>query len=470
MSKKGLQRLLAVIVVLLVIGTSAAVYSFVAPKGHALVLIGFDQDRAYADESALCDIGPRVPGTDADLKGAEYVEGAFTKAGLSGVRIEEHTLTTFKVNSASLMLMVAQLRNPTYKSYAHITDFVLYQYSASTNGDLRLEIADVGNGTEEAFAGQDVTGKAVLTTLQCLPRAAEHGARAVIVQNLRLAAELDYPPYSGGLYGGDANGDSIPYPDAYPDAVVPTCAVSKSVGDEIRAAIQNARHIPLVGKGTVYVQLNFDTTIQKGSIYNVMGDVKGAGSKDMIYIVAHRDCTYINPGAVDNAAGVATIIELARQLARRQVDGTIRIIATDAEETGLLGATEYVKAHESEVRDHGLLCINFDMNDVNLERVKVLNIESSNANHTKALKDLRELMFQKHPDLQKRYIVNITRGGGGADGGPFMKRGTDGCLAMGEWGSSWEYHTQWDTIDYVNKESWAVGGMLLGSLALFLAA
>jgi len=117
--------------------------------------------------------------------------------------------------------------------------------------------------------------------------------------------------------------------------VVPTCAVSKAVGDEIRGAIKNARHLPVVGTGTVWIEMNFNTAIQKGSIYNVIGDVKG---------------------------------------------------------------------------------------------------------------------------------------GGGPDGGPFMKRGTEGCLAMGEWGSSWEYHTQWDTIDHVNKESWAVGGMLLGSLALHLAA
>jgi hypothetical protein len=299
--------------------------------------------------------------------------------------------------------------------------------------------------------------------------AAVKGATAVLVQNTRLAAELDYPPYSGGLYGSDENGDNIPYPDAYPDGVLPTCALSRAVGEEIRDAINSSRHLPLLGTGTVWVELDFDTNIGPGAIYNVVGDVKGSGSKQVIYIVAHRDSTYINPGAVDNAAGVATIMELARQLARMKVDGTIRFIATDAEETGLLGATEYVKAHETEVKEHGLVCINFDMNDVNLDRVKVLNIQSSNDNHTRVLTELRQLLFARHPELGKRYIVNITKGGGGADGAPFMKRGTDGCLAMGEWGSSVEYHTPWDTIEYANKESWAVGGMLLGSLALDLA-
>lgn len=464
------KRLLAVLIVAMILCASAAVYSFSFPQNRPRELIGFDSERAYKDESALTQIGPRVPGTDAGLAGAEYVRDEFANIGLANVEMEDHELTTFQVNSASLSLIVAQLRNPVRKTYVHITDFVLYQYSGSTNGDLRLEIVDVGNGTEEAFHGADVAGKAVISTLQCLPRAAQHGALAVLVQNTRLAAEMGYPPYSGGLYGSDSNGDSIPYPDAYPNAVVPTCAVSGEVGNEIRDAINNSRHLPLVGTGTVWIEMNFATTIGKGTIHNVIGDVLGASSEDIVYIVAHRDCTYINPGAVDNAAGVATMIEIARQIAGRHPGGTIRFIATDAEETGLLGATEYVKSHEAEVRDHGLLCINFDMNDVNLERVNVLNIESSDANHSRLLGELAGLMFSKHPQLGDRYMVNITKGGGGADGGPFMKRGTEGCLAMGEWGSSREYHTQWDTIEHVNQESWAVSGMLLGSLAIHLAS
>jgi len=464
------RKLAAVLLVLVIFGSLAAVYTLVLPKKGSLVLIGFDPDRAYLDAMALTGFGPRVPGSQAGQESADYVLEGFKKANLSGVVMEDHELTTFQVNSASLSLIVAQLRNPVRKTYTHLTDFVLYEYSGSTGGGIRLEIVDVGNGTEEAFQGVDASGKAVLSTLQCLPRAAEHGARAVLIQNTRLAAQMGYPPYSGGLYGSDANGDSIPYPDAYPNAVVPTCAVSKTVGEQIRSAINNSRHMPVLGTGTVWIEMNFDTTIGKGVIHNVIGDVKGSGSEDIIYIVAHRDCTYINPGAVDNAAGVATIMEMARQLARHQTRCTIRFIATDAEETGLLGATEYVKSHEALVKEHGILCINFDMNDVNLKRVKVLNIESSDANNSRVLEELSGSMMSSHPHFRDRYTVNITKGGGGADGGPFMKRGTEGCLAMGQWGSSEEYHTQWDTIDYVNQESWAVGGILLGSLALRLAS
>ena len=445
-------------------------YSFSQSEMKRAPLVDFNDDEAYIDMQYLTDIGPRVPGTENDLRGAEYVESRFLEAGLGDVHIESHMVTTFEVNRASLSLISAGLRNPIYRNYVHLADFILYQYSGSTNGEITLDIVDAGNGSEQAFEGIDVEGKAVITTQQALPRAAEHGALAVIVQNIRSGEEMDYPPYSGGLYGGDENGDSIPYPDANPGAVVPTCSVSRSVGDEIIEAIKSSIEIPILGTSNVKIQIDFDTTIEKNNIYNVVGDVVGSEKNAaIVYIVAHRDTTYINPGAVDNTVGTVTIMEMARQLAKFDVGKTIRFISMDAEEKGLLGATEYVKSHEDEVKERGIIVMNFDMNDVNLERVDTLNIGISNKGYKDKLEGIREMMFDKHPELKERYRVNITEGGGGPDGAPFMKRGIDGSFAMGEWGSSWEYHTQWDTIENVNQDSWRLSGIMFGTLALEIA-
>jgi aminopeptidase YwaD len=462
-------KLLAIVVTLIFIVSLIAVYTVSRISEHSYQIVEFDYDEAYIDMQYLTGIGPRVPGTENDLKGAQYVESRFVEAGLSDVHIENYTITTFEVNSAYLSLISLELGGQIITNYEHIQDFVLHQYSGSTNGDLTLEIVDVGNGSEENFQGVDVEGKAVLSTQQVLPKAAEYGVAAVIVQNERLGEELGFPPYSGGLYGSDDNGDTVPYPDAHPNAVLPTCCVSMDVGEEIRDAIENARESPLLGISTVYIQMNFDTTIEKNEIYNVIGDVRGKESpKEMIYIVAHRDTTYINPGAVDNTVGSVTIMEMARQLAKYDVDKTIRFISVDAEEKGLLGATEYVKAHEDEVSRYGIICMNFDMNDVNLDRADTLETEISNGNYREKLVEIKNLMLDKYPELQK-YNINITAGGGGPDGAPFFKRGIDASFAMGEWGSSWEYHTQWDTIEYVNKESWKLSGVMFGTLALDIA-
>ena len=492
-----IHKIAAVTVVLLVISGFLAYYTFGRSETPTVYLVGFDCDEAYVDMQYLTDIGPRVPGTSKALEGARYVETRFNEAGLSGVHIEEHSITTFEVNSAFLSLVVYGLRNGGTTNYVHVRDFVLYQYSGSTNGEVTYDIVDVGDGSEEALSSVDVRGKAVITTQQALPRAAEHGARAVIVQNLRSGRDMGYPPYSGGLYGGDENGDSIPYPDANPGAVIPTCSVSKAVGDEIKEAVASARTIPILGRSTVQVRMNFDTTIAKNNIYNVVGDVPGedwkgpggddtgngdegegsdgsgggsdSGSGGIVYIVAHRDTTYINSGAVDNTVGTVTIMEMARQLADYDVRRTIRFISVDAEEKGLLGATEYVKSHEDEVKERGIICINFDMNDVNLDRVDTLETSISNAEYRARLEVFRDRLFDSDPDLADKYNINISDGGGGPDAAPFMKREIDGAFAMGEWGSSWEYHTQYDTIKHVNRESWQLGGIIFGTLAVEIA-
>ena len=463
-------KLFTGIVVAIIILSFIAYYTVSKLSQSSYQLVDFDSDEAYKDMKVLTDMGPRAPGTEEDFMGAEYVRSRFSEAGLENVNIEEHTLTTFEVNSASLSLITIELGGQISRSYEHIQDFVLYQYSGSTNGEVTLEIVDVGNGSKENFEGADVEGKAVIATQQVLPKAAEYGVTAVIVQNLRTGKELGYPPYCGGLYGSDENGDNIPYPDANPNAVLPTCAVSKAVGDEIKEAIENARESPVLGLSSVWIQMDFDTTIEKNEIYNVVGDIKGSKNPDdMIYVVAHRDTTYINPGAVDNTVGTVTIMEMARQLVNYDVGKTIRFISVDAEEKGLLGATEYVKAHENEVKEHGIICMNFDMNDVNLERVDTLEVQISNGDYKNKLKEIKTLMLEEHPDLRENYNINITDGGGGPDGAPFMKRGIDGSFAMGEWGSSWEYHTQWDTIEHVNSESWKLSGIMFGTLALKIA-
>ena len=471
MEKKHILIGFAIAAVVILIIASVVVYStIVSSKGDPLTLVGFDPDAAYADMQALCAIGPRGPGTEEDLEGAQYVEGKFTEAGLSDVHIEEYPVTTYRINSAEMSLITLSIRGQVVTDYTHLEDFVLYEYSGSTNGILRLEIVNGGDGSEEALSAIDCDGKAVITTMQCLPRAVEHGARAVIVQNLRLGEQYDYPPYQGGLYGGDSNGDSIPYPDAYPDAVVPTCSVSKAVGDEILGAIDSVGTIPIIGISRVWIQLNFDTTIGTNPIYNVVGDVKGSKHPDqVVYVVAHRDSTYISPGAVDDLCGTVTVMEMARQLAKYRPERTIRFISMDAEEIGVIGATEYAKAHEGEISGSGVFCINFDMNDVDLEHVDTLDVSVSNGSYKNKMVEIIDLMYERNPDIKSAYNINLTFGGGGPDDGPFRKRGLEAAFAMGEWGSSWEYHTALDTIEYVNKDSWRLSGFIFGTLALDLA-
>ena len=83
-------------------------------------------------------------------------------------------------------------------------------------------------------------------------------------------------------------------------------------------------------------------------ITNVVADIRGARWPDQYVIVgAHIDSTPLGTGAVDNATGVAAVMEAARILARSGVrpERTIRFILFAGEESGLVGSRGYVAAH-----------------------------------------------------------------------------------------------------------------------------
>jgi len=82
--------------------------------------------------------------------------------------------------------------------------------------------------------------------------------------------------------------------------------------------------------------------------YNVVGTQWGTVYPDQEYVIgAHYD-SVDNPGADDNASGVAGVLEAARILTQYDSEYTIRYIAFDREEQGLYGSEAYVADHATD--------------------------------------------------------------------------------------------------------------------------
>ncbi len=107
---------------------------------------------------------------------------------------------------------------------------------------------------------------------------------------------------------------------------------------------------------TQFRQLGFATEIQKRLAYrketgqglsmatveNVIAEKPGSAKSGTLLLTAHYDSHLTGPGAGDDAAGVAALLETARALEPGR--NTLRILITDGEEMGLLGAQGYVDA------------------------------------------------------------------------------------------------------------------------------
>ena len=94
---------------------------------------------------------------------------------------------------------------------------------------------------------------------------------------------------------------------------------------------------------------------------NVLARIKGQGpsGKKTLMLCAHYDSAHEGPGAADDAAGVAVVLETLRALkAGPPLERDVIALLSDGEEMGLLGARLFVDEHPW-AKDVGIV-LNFD--------------------------------------------------------------------------------------------------------------
>ncbi|HWS37147.1 MAG TPA: M20/M25/M40 family metallo-hydrolase [Actinoplanes sp.] len=90
-------------------------------------------------------------------------------------------------------------------------------------------------------------------------------------------------------------------------------------------------------------------------VRNVVTVIPGTASTGRVFLVAHYDSAQIAPGANDDGAGTATILEAARALtAGERPRNDVVLVLTDAEEACLCGAKAFVEQHPL-ARDGGVV-------------------------------------------------------------------------------------------------------------------
>jgi Peptidase family M28 len=92
---------------------------------------------------------------------------------------------------------------------------------------------------------------------------------------------------------------------------------------------------------------------------DVVGRLPGTESSGAIMLTAHYDSVPSGPGAADDAAAVAAILETIRALkAEASLKNDLIVLLTDGEEVGLLGAEAFAASHPW-MKDVGLI-LNFE--------------------------------------------------------------------------------------------------------------
>ncbi|MFH1745406.1 MAG: M28 family peptidase, partial [Planctomycetota bacterium] len=195
-----------------------------------------------------------------------------------------------------------------------------------------------------------------------------------------------------------------------------------------------------------------------GTYYNVVATKMGTTYPFQEYIIgAHYD-SVDNPGADDDASGVALMLEVARIVSQYDSAYTIRFIAFDREEQGLIGSNAYVDDHFG---DDILGMVQADMVAYDPDTNNALIYGHANPVKTALAGAV----------LEYSGGLTYTDGGwnGQSDHAPFDAAGFDACLLIeGEVWNNPYYHTQDDNYENPDNLNFEYAVKMVRSIAGWL--
>ncbi len=365
---------------------------------------------------------PHIAGSPADYRTALYVAQRFREAGLE-TSIEpyrvwlnypaEVSVEAFAPDGRSIMRGPSreEVDGDSFQNNAA----VLPAFSGySPSGDVTADIVYANYGRPEDFKtltdlGVDLRGKIVLV------RYGENfrGVKAYLAQEMGAAALIIYSdPLDDGFTKGDAyprgpwrptssvQRGTVEFGFEHPgDPTTPGFASTMDLPDSKRVRPEDNPDMPRIpvtplsakdalpilaalrgpecprdwqgalpftyhmGPGPVRVHLNLKQDYGYRTIWNVIGKIKGSTYPDQLVIAGnHRDAWVY--GAVDPVSGTVAMLEAVKGLGELLKSGwrpkrTILFASWDAEEQGLIGSTEWVEEHESDL-SHAVAYFNTD--------------------------------------------------------------------------------------------------------------
>jgi Peptidase family M28 len=128
-------------------------------------------------------------------------------------------------------------------------------------------------------------------------------------------------------------GDGVPHPTG--------SAQNDVVRGRVLDEFTNAGYQPTVQTGFACDELG-----DCGSVQNIVARLEGSTPGPAVLLAAHYDSVPAGPGAFDDGAGAAAVLEIARILKSQPAPShSIIFLIDDGEEAGLLGARVFVNQH-----------------------------------------------------------------------------------------------------------------------------
>jgi Zn-dependent M28 family amino/carboxypeptidase len=323
------------------------------PADPALAVAERLRDQALAGseayalvESLTSEIGPRLPGTEADARAVAWAVQKFRALGFDRVWTEPVTFPLWRrgAESAELLPPYAQpllitalggsVGTGEQPIEAEVVEFAdLDALMAQPEGSLSGKIAYVGYRMERHSDGRGY-GVAVKARSRGASEAARRGAVALLIRS--IGTDSHRFPHTGNLsYASDA-------------PQIPAAALSNPDADQLSR---------LLGRGQpVRLRLMLDVgTVGEATTHNVIGEITGREAPEEIVLIgAHLDSWDLGTGAIDDGAGIAITMAAGAAIGRlpERPRRSVRVVAFGNEEQGLIGARAYAQQHAASLDRH----------------------------------------------------------------------------------------------------------------------
>ncbi|HLZ36652.1 MAG TPA: M28 family metallopeptidase [Mycobacteriales bacterium] len=306
------------------------------------------QFQKIANDNRLFGVATRAAGTPGYEQSVRYVITTMRQAGYR-VTVQRFTVPFFVAGKRSLAV--------TPKPRGFVGTATVLQFSGGGTVTGRVQAVDVvvpigarpvntsTSGCEASDFARFVRGNIALvqrgrcTFAQKVDNAVAAGARAVLLFN------EGQPGRTAPIDGTLSRPKSIPVLElSYADGA--------ALVAQVRAGGATSARL------SVAVQVD-----PARPTFNVVAESRGGNPANVVMAGAHLDSVPPGPGINDNGSGSATLLEVARQMARIGVKPTnrVRFAWWGGEELGLLGSTYYVKTLSPAARSAIALYLNFDM-------------------------------------------------------------------------------------------------------------
>lgn len=275
-------------------------------------------------------IGSRMMGSVADHAAAGYIRQMFQDAGLA---VEEQRWECpYWTNEETFLEVGSQRLDATANTFSPSCDLLAPTVAIGTAAE--LQAADLVGKIGILYG--DLSSAPLTAKNYTIYNPERDRQLNALIEAKRPAALLSLEP-TASIYEPLIQDWDLP---------IPSATVSHDVGLQLLERVGQSAHLKIVSRSV------------PSSSANIIGKT-ASNNPNRLVLCAHYDTKLGTPGAVDNGAGMAALLALARLLAKRPFDIALEFVAFGGEEYYASGDVEYARQNERQFSNI-LAAINMD--------------------------------------------------------------------------------------------------------------